>query len=90
MTVFLEVELFQWVEFTGASGHDVTVSGNSIGHVEVINILSEWGSVGLSSAIWLMSKAFESTVFDEVVFDQMWRKFSDSGSELFDGVIWKW
>jgi len=90
LTVFLEIELFQWVKFAGASSHDVTVSGNRVGHVEVIDILREWGSVCFGFTVWLMSKAFESTVFNEVVFDQMWGKFSDSGSELFDGVIREW
>jgi len=69
LLVFLEVKLFEWVKFTGASGHDVTVSGNSISHVEVVDILREWGSIAVSFSIWNMSKSFESTVFNKVVFN---------------------
>jgi len=69
LLVFLEVKLFEWVKFTGASGHDVTVSGNGISHVEVVDILREWGSIAVSFSIWNMSKSFESTVFNKVVFN---------------------
>ena len=72
LLIFLEVKLFEWVKFTGASSHDVTVSRNSVGHVEVVYILREWGSIAVSFSIWNMSKSFKSTVFNEIVFDQMW------------------
>ena len=45
-----EVILFERVEFTTASGHNVRVPTNSIGHVEVINTIRQQTVIKFSVA----------------------------------------
>lgn len=60
LNIFFEVELLEWVQLTSASGHDVTVSGDGVGHVEVVYVFHQWSSVQLSLAVWLVGEAFEA------------------------------
>lgn len=89
LLVLLEVELLQWVELAAASGHDVTVSGDGVGHVEVVNVFNEGGSVDAGVAVWLVSMFLESRAFNDVVLDEMWSQLGKSGSQFIDGVIWE-
>ena len=43
--VLLEVELLLGVQFARAAGHDVRVAGNLVGHVEVVHVFNQRGSV---------------------------------------------
>lgn len=55
MDIFLEVVLLERVKLTGASCHDMTVSRDGIGHVEVLYVLGEGCAVQLGLSIWLVS-----------------------------------
>lgn len=78
--VFLEVELLKRIKLTSASCHDMTVSGDGIGHVEVLYVLSQGCAVQLGVTIWLVSKMLETGALDEIKLDQVRSKFSNSGS----------
>lgn len=89
MLVLLEVELLQWVELTAASGHDMTVSGDGVSHVEVVNVFDKGGSVNVGVAIWSVGKLFKSRAFNDVVLNEMWSQLGKSGSQFVEGVIWQ-
>ena len=55
LDVLLEVELLQLVEFLGAFSHDLTVYGDDISLVEVVNIVSERGLVEFGVSIRIKS-----------------------------------
>jgi len=85
-----EVEVLQWVQLACASCHYVTVSGDHIGHVEVVDVFNEVGSVQIEVAIWFVGDLFEARCFDMIEFDNMWCNFCDSCSQFLDSVIWQW
>jgi len=87
LDIFLEVELLKRIKLTGASCHDMAVSGDGIGHVEVLHVLGEGRAVQLGLSIWLVSELFETGALDEIELDQVRSKFGDSGSEFIKGVI---
>lgn len=60
MNIFFEIELLKRVELTGASCHDMTVSRDSVGHVEVVYVLGKGGAVKIGFSIWLVSKLPEA------------------------------
>jgi len=44
----LKVILLKGIQLTGASGHDVRITGDAVSHVEVVNGVSEQALVKLS------------------------------------------
>ena len=69
--ILLEVELLGWVELSAASGHDVTVSGNGVGHVEVVHVFGEGGLVGMGLTVRLVSMLLEARAFNEIKLDKV-------------------
>lgn len=55
VNILLEIELLKRVKLTGASCHDMTVSRDSVGHVEVVYVLGKGGAVEIGLSIWLVS-----------------------------------
>ena len=53
--IFLEVELLKRIKLASASCHDMAISGDGVGHVEVLYVLGEGGAVQLGLSIWLVS-----------------------------------
>ena len=47
LDVLLEVELLLGVKFSCASGHDLTVSGDCVSLVEIVQVVCEWSCVKL-------------------------------------------
>jgi hypothetical protein len=86
--VFLKVELLSGVQLLGAPCHDLTVSGNDIGLIEVVGVVSQ-RSVVEFGVLWveLESKMLKARVLNDVKLDQMRGKLSNSGSYLIKRVV---
>ena len=78
----LEVSLLAWVQFSRASCHDVTVPGNRVSHVEVVDSISKHSVVNLFLAVGGLRKVGEAVWLDIVIFNKVRSKLSESCSHF--------
>ncbi len=83
----LEVCLLSRVELTSASGHNVRVTRDGVGHVEVVDGVSEQSSAHLSVTTVSEADSVKADRLDHVVSDEMRGELGQASSDLIKRVI---
>jgi len=85
----LEVVLLGGVELTSATCHDVTVTGDGIGHVEVVDGIGEESLADFTVASVGQSDSIERAGLDVVVSNEMGSNLGKTGSDFIKRVVRK-
>ena len=78
----LEVRLLSRVELTSASSHNVRVTRDRVGHVEVVDGVSEESSTHLSFTTISEADSVKADRLDHIVSDEMWGELGQASSDL--------
>lgn len=80
LDLLFEVELLQWVQLSSAPSHDVRISGDLIGHIEVADVVDQRSSIHGHLAFGLMSLFLEAGTLNNIKLHEMRAELSQSSS----------